>query len=142
VKIKAPCAVPCVDCPYRMDAPSGLWAEDQYDKLPDYDKDIGEGQPLAVFLCHEQNGHLCAGWVGCHGGENLISIYIEAASGGLSSEELVKTLEHKPRVPLFESGIAAAEHGKEEIEYPGERARKRADAVMAKPSPITPRKLA
>lgn len=55
--IKAPAKNPCGSCPYRRDVPSGIWSEEEYDKLPQYDLPTGD-QPPNVFLCHQQNGRL------------------------------------------------------------------------------------
>jgi hypothetical protein len=45
--------------------PSGAWVAEEYAKLPAYDRPTGE-QPAGLFLCHQQDGRACAGWV-AHG---------------------------------------------------------------------------
>lgn len=139
MKVKAPCAVPCVDCPYRKDSPSGLWSADMYDMLPLYDLTPAEGQPLKAFMCHEQNGHLCAGWIGCHGADDLIGMQMLAIQDDIDMTEYRKAQEHQPRVPLFESGKEAAEHGKRDIDNPSERTQRRVEALLNKPAPFAPR---
>ncbi|MCC9181145.1 DUF6283 family protein [Mycolicibacterium mageritense] len=68
-----PAPRPCASCPYRRDAPSGIWDASEYRKLPAYDGEA-QDQPLNLFVCHQTNGddpnaRLCGGWVACHGGE-------------------------------------------------------------------------
>lgn len=110
---------PCPSCPYRRDVPSGLWAAEEYDLLSKFDGTTAEqakAGAFAVFGCHTQDGHLCAGWVGCHDmGENL-AIRIR---GGLDLDAIHA---YRSPVPLFASGAEAAEHGKRDIAEPGPEA--------------------
>ena len=77
-KILAPAVRPCATCPYRLDAPSGLWHPSEYAKLSGYDQET-PFQPFDVFLCHQVRDALCAGWCGVHDmGENL-AVRIAAA---------------------------------------------------------------
>lgn len=120
--LNAPAPRPCESCPYRKDVPSGVWAEEEYVKLIDYDLPTGE-QPVAVFQCHQTDranpkGRLCAGWVGCHGIE-LFALRIGVSFGHIDPA----VLKYTTTVPLFESGTAAAEHGMREIGDPGYEAR-------------------
>lgn len=116
--------VPCGSCPYRRDVPSGVWSEEEYRKLPTYD-----GEPYmqilqggrAVFMCHQQDGKLCAGWVGCHGGDNLIALRLTQAMLGNEIDPSVWAYESP--VPLWDSGAEAAAHGMREIDNPGRVAR-------------------
>ena len=62
-----PARTPCATCPYRTDVPSGVWAPEEYAKLLAYDEETAY-QPLSVFLCHQVDGRVCAGWAGCHDG--------------------------------------------------------------------------
>lgn len=101
---------PCRACPYRKDVPSGVWSKEEYDKLPDYDKDTGE-QPMASFACHATPYWICAGWATCHG-DSLLALRMEAIINGKRVEIPEET------VPLFASGKEAAEHGKRDIENP------------------------
>ena len=57
--IDPPAKRPCGSCPYRRDAPSGIWSREEYEKLPEYDKPTAY-QPPQVFMCHRNAGCLCA----------------------------------------------------------------------------------
>lgn len=117
--------VPCGSCPYRRDVPSGVWAASEYAKLPPYDEpDLGSGQPLTAFLCHQRTGALCAGWVGCHDMQNSIGLRLALAAGIVSEEAYAEALDYVSPVPLFSSGAEAAEHGRREITTPSVQARK------------------
>jgi hypothetical protein len=118
----------CPSCPYRTDAPSGLWTADEYDKLLAYDGTIAEqatAGAFKVFLCHRQDGNLCAGWVGCHDmHENLaIRVYPDEL-------DYDAILTYRSPVPLFASGAEAAEHGKRDIDNPGPAARRKGDQLL------------
>ena len=119
--VSGPAPRPCASCPYRRDVPSGVWDASEYDKLPAYDRDTGE-QPMDLFLCHQTNAdspgaRLCAGWVGCHGQE-LLALRLALAMGRIDAAVMAYTTD----VPLFESGSAAAEHGKARIDEPDDLA--------------------
>jgi hypothetical protein len=116
---------PCASCPYRQNVPSGLWAEEEYDKLPAYDGETFE-QPMELFMCHQQDGTLCAGWVAYDDPTNLLALRLGAASGIV--DECV--FDYTTTVPLFPSGAAAAEHGKRDIETPGSRAERAIDKLV------------
>jgi hypothetical protein len=114
------CAVsPCATCPYRRDVPSGVWAANEYEKLPGYD-----GDPLdqliagatAPFFCHQRDGQLCAGWVGCHDMSNTVAAVVNTHRFDPSVFGYVSP------VPLFASGAEAAAHGMRDIDEPGEAA--------------------
>lgn len=50
---------PCEKCPYRRDAPIGLWAREEFERLLESDVDtLG-----VMYGCHKGNGHFCAGWL-------------------------------------------------------------------------------
>jgi hypothetical protein len=111
---------PCKSCPYRRDVPSGVWAEAEYDKLPPYDGDVPEqldADAGGLFMCHQQDGKLCAGWVGCHGARNLLAMRLSASA----IERSVWT--YRSPVPLFKSGAAASAHGKRAMRRPGPKAK-------------------
>lgn len=127
-QVRGPAPRPCESCPYRRDVPSGVWEASEYDRLPAYDRDTAQ-QPPGLFLCHQQNGRVCAGWVGCHG-DQLLGLRLAAATGAMSSADLVATLDYTSPVPLFRTGAEAAEHGKAEIRTPRPAARR----VIAKVS--------
>jgi hypothetical protein len=107
---------PCGSCPYRRDVPSGVWAESEYDKLPDYDAPTWS-QPLGLFMCHQRDGCLCAGWLACHGREllavRLARDTVDPAVHGYTTD-----------VPVFASGAEAAAHGKRGIDRPDPKAKK------------------
>lgn len=109
---------PCSSCPYRQDVPSGVWAEETYDKLVPYDAPTGD-QPGGAFACHSTPDHECHGWAVTHSNRGhayeLLALRIMEADG-----EEVRIPE--PGVPMFSSGTEAAEHGKRDIEHPSEEA--------------------
>lgn len=129
-----PAANPCGSCPYRQDVPSGIWAAEEYQKLPQFDADMPY-QPTGLFLCHQhdqgsENSRLCAGWVGCHG-DDLLALRIAYATGSMSVRELIATTSYTTSVPLFKSGAEAAAHGMRDIEAPTDAA-VRASAKISK----------
>jgi hypothetical protein len=111
---------PCATCPYRRDVPSGVWEAEEYEKLRGYDGQIIEQAAAGargVFMCHQGDGKLCAGWCGCHDMYNTLAARTHAGS----LDDSVWTYESP--VPLFASGSEAADHGEAEIEEPGAKAR-------------------
>lgn len=127
--ILGPAPRPCESCPYRRDVPSGVWAASEYDKLPDYDRETCY-QPIAVFLCHQHDGRVCAGWVGCHPADGLLSLRLAVADGRMSAGAYGAAVDYRSPVPLFRSGAAAAAHGRAEIPCPGGPARRVIAKVM------------
>jgi hypothetical protein len=121
--ISRPAPRPCESCPYRRDVPSGVWAAEEYDRLPAWDRDTAY-QPQGLFLCHQRNGRVCAGRVGCHGGDQLLGIRLAEATGAMSGSDIEATLDYSSPVPLFSSGAEAARHGKMQIPSPGPGARR------------------
>lgn len=119
--MKGPAKNPCGSCPYRQDVPSGVWAAEEYEKLPDFDKPTFD-QPPAVFACHQQDGRLCAGWVGCHDMDNNLGLRIAAACGHISHEDHQAALDYESPIPLWASGHEAAEHGLRDIAEPDPKA--------------------
>jgi hypothetical protein len=126
-----PAKNPCGSCPYRRDVPSGLWHEDEYAKLPRYDNDTA-AQPPQVFLCHQQDGRMCAGWVGCHDMSHSLGLRFAAMTGDVTPETVDAVLDYECPVPLFESGAAAAAHGRADVANPGEAARRQIDRLERK----------
>lgn len=126
-----PASRPCGSCPYRRDVPSGVWAPEEYDKLPPYDRPTGD-QPPTAFYCHQQDGRLCAGWVGCHDMQESLGLRLALAHSRLTAEEYDVALDYVSPVPLWSSGAEAAEHGKAEIITPGVAARKAIDKLQAR----------
>lgn len=126
---RGPAKRPCGSCPYRRDTPSGVWHVSEYLKLPLYDQDTGY-QPEAAFFCHQQDGHLCAGWVGTH--DTLELLALRLPFHGLSGEELDRTHEYVSPVPLFSSGIEACVHGVRNYNDPDSKAIRLADRLEKK----------
>lgn len=117
--VSPPAPRPCESCPYRQDVPSGVWAADEYAKLPAYDRPTTE-QPPGVFLCHQQNGRACGGWAGCHDMEESLALRI--ASFDLPIETLTAIRDYVSPVPLWPTGAAAASHGLADVDAPGDDA--------------------
>lgn len=113
--LKAP-PVPCGSCPYRKDVPSGIWEKHEYDKLPSYDGPTW-GQSFAVFMCHQQDGCLCGGWLACHNPRELLALRIARNIDP-------SVFRYRTKVRVFASGAAARAHGMRDIRRPGTRASK------------------
>lgn len=114
---------PCMACPYRKDVASGVWAQEEYDKLPPYDAPTAE-QPVGLFMCHATPEAVCHGWAVCHSnrhGRELLALRI-FPSGPVP----------KPKMPLFESGTAAAKHGKKDIAKPKTKAKRTQTKLLRK----------
>lgn len=125
--MNVPAPNPCVSCPYRLDVPSGVWAEEEYRKLPPYDAETGL-QPVGVFMCHQQDGRVCAGWAACHDMDENLGLRIAVADDRMTVEVATAICDYTTPVPVFESGAAAATHGLRDLEAPGDDAA----AVMRK----------
>jgi hypothetical protein len=109
--------VPCGSCPYRRDVPSGIWSRHEYDKLPAYDGPTW-GQSPALFMCHQRDGNLCAGWLACHGPQELLALRFP------NPDIDPAIYDYNTDVPVFRSGAAARAHGLREIKELGEAAQK------------------
>lgn len=137
--VAGPAPRPCESCPYRCDAPSGLWDASEYEKLVAYDSDTAY-QPPNLFLCHQNSAQddrarLCAGWVGCHG-EELLALRLAGARREMADTELRAAFEYRSPVPLFESGAAAAEHGVKNIDNPDSAALVAMDKIRSRRADI------
>lgn len=119
--IRPPAARPCGSCPYRQDVPSGIWALDEYVKLPDYDAETPY-QPPGVFMCHQQDGRACAGWVGCHDMDENLALRIAASTGAVADPDAFR--DYTTPTPLWDSGADAAAHGAKGIADPDADARR------------------
>ena len=119
---------PCATCPYRLDVPSGVWDEEEYAKLPAYDRPTGE-QPVRVFMCHQQDGKLCAGWCAVHAEESL-ALRLGVSFGKVDPS----AINYQTTVPLHPSGTAAAEHGMKDYTNPPEKAREAITKIVRKQS--------
>lgn len=113
-----PSKAPCGSCPYRTDVPSGVWDREEYEKLPGYDGSTLD-QILAgntqLFLCHQNDRHLCAGWAACHDTDHLAALRFHLVHPS--------TYGYKSPIPVFSSGKEAAEHGMRDIDNPSPEAR-------------------
>ncbi len=123
--LKPPAVNPCGSCPYRRDVAAGVWAAEEYEKLPAYDRET-PFQPIGVFLCHQQDGSVCAGWCGTHDMYEMLAMRLVASD--LDRETLDAIMEYETAVPLFDTGAEAAEHGLAGVAAPDAEAQK----VMAK----------
>ncbi len=123
--VLGPAPRPCESCPYRRDVPSGVWAAEEYEKLRAYDADTMY-QPPGLFMCHQQDGRVCAGWCGTH--DMSQSLGLRIAAHDLDEAVVLVCLDYTSPVPLFSSGNEAAEHGLTERESPGSGAQR----LMAK----------
>lgn len=105
--------------------PSGIWSADEYAKLPGYDGETGDqimNGATGLFFCHQNDGRLCAGWVGCHDMDHNAAVRFARVDPSV--------FEYESPVPLFESGMEAAIHGLEEINAPGSAARASIDKLL------------
>jgi hypothetical protein len=92
-----------------------------------YDGSIAEqamAGATAAFFCHQQDGNLCAGWVGCHDMHETLAIRLHPGV------DRVAVVGYQSPVPLFASGAEAAEHGKREINTPGAAARRKISQLV------------
>lgn len=126
-----PASRPCGSCPYRRDVPSGVWEPVEYAKLPAYDRPTGE-QPAAMFLCHQQDGRVCAGWAGCHDMDQALAMRLAGINGDMIPDEWNATLDYESPVPLFASGAEAAAHGLRDVTRPDEKACRTIDRLTRK----------
>jgi hypothetical protein len=131
--IREPASHPCGSCPYRRDVPSGVWSEEEYRKLPLWDGPTWN-QPPTVFMCHQADGRVCAGWAGCHDMSEAMGPRIAMLSGKMSEDVYNALLDYVCSVELWGSGAEACAHGMAEVFTPGEAARR----VIAKLSPRLP----
>jgi hypothetical protein len=125
---RPPASRPCHSCPYPLAAPAGVWAADEYAKLPAYDRPTSE-QPMKVFLCHQQNGRVCAGWCATHDMDHALAVRIL----WMTDPELARALvEYSTPVEVFGSGREAAKHGLAAIADPPPAACRAIDRLIAK----------
>lgn len=118
-----PAPRPCASCPYRQDVPSGVWDAAEYAKLLAYDGPTF-AQPTALFLCHQHDrsdtaARVCAGWAGCHDGDELLALRVGVASGEITVAAADAIRDYVSPVLLFASGAEAAAHGMREVHRPG-----------------------
>jgi hypothetical protein len=98
-----------------------VWAPEEYAKLPAYDGEIVEqvtAGGTAAFYCHQQDGSLCAGWLGHRDPYDLFAVRLGVGNGALDESVTVYSTD----VDLFGSGAEAAAHGRADIADPAARA--------------------
>lgn len=106
---------PCSACPYRRDVPSGVWINDEYDKLRPYDNPT-HAQPFEGFACHATPEYFCHGWAVVHSNRGhehmLLSLRVVEATQGhpVVIPDAV--------VPLFGSAAQAADYGQRDVMTP------------------------
>jgi hypothetical protein len=115
--VREPAARPCGSCPYRTDTPSGVWSAEEYEKLPRFDGQTWEQDP-SIFMCHQADGRLCAGWVGCHDMMESMGLRLALARGSITGEIADACINYTTDVELYASGAEACAAGKAEIEDP------------------------
>jgi hypothetical protein len=108
-----------------------VWARSEYSKLPQYDEDT-PSQPFGLFLCHQQDGRVCAGWAGCHDMTHSLALRLAASDGRLSAAEINAILDYESPIELFSTGAEAAAHGEAAIEIPDTRARRTIGTLVRK----------
>lgn len=121
--------VPCKTCPYRRDVPSGVWDVSEYEKLPDYDGSIMDqlaAGATGLFMCHQKDGNLCAGWLATHGTDELLAMRLH---GGEVKNEVWG---YQSPIPVFASGHEACEHGEAGIEKPDAKAKRAISRLLGK----------
>lgn len=122
-----------------------MWDFGEYEKLRGYDGDMGVQAPH-LFQCHQTDAdsavrRMCAGWVACHGGGELLAVRLALIQARISPHTFEQAQGYESPVPLFTSGVEAAEHGQRDIDQPGlgaqlaiwKVARTRSDLKMADP---------
>jgi hypothetical protein len=97
-----------------------VWAASEYRKLPAYDQPTAE-QPIGVFMCHQADQTICAGWASVHGDVDNLALRMAVSLDRDVDRQAV--LDYTSPVPLFGSGAEAARHGMAEIGDPGVPAR-------------------
>jgi hypothetical protein len=131
VSIREPAANPCGSCPLRRDAPPGLWAREEYAKLPAYDRPTGD-QPMAVFMCHQVDGRVCAGWAAVIDGGESMALRIAVAAGHISVRLFRAIVEYRTATPVHDSCTAAAEAGLAGMDDPPPVTRRHAARLVRK----------
>ncbi len=139
--LRAPAPRPCESCPYRRDVPSGVWAEEEYDKLPRYDAETPH-QPASMFQCHQHDpdsdmARVCGGWAACHG-PDLLAPRIALIEGRIDPATFQAITAYTSPVPLFATGTQAAAHGRKDIDLPGEDAENAMTKISRNRNSISP----
>lgn len=117
-------ANPCSTCPYRKDVPSGVWAREEYDKLPQWDDPMNFA---GTFLCHQADRKaICRGWAEVHGNNFNCRVAVSLAHN--ISEE-------PSRYPLYKSGAEARRAGIKALDKPSAKACAAISKIIAKRKP-------
>ena len=124
---------PCNTCPYRRSTPPGIWAPDEYAKLPAYDRRPGDVTAEgATFHCHQENATgvatVCRGWLGAH--PDSFAVRLAVAVGLLDSDDINALPDVDPT--LYASGAEACAAGLAGVEQPSASARDAAERLMRK----------
>jgi hypothetical protein len=122
-----PPKVPCGSCPYRKDVPPGIWEAVEYGKLPAYDGETWEQAAqgaFALFMCHQNDGRLCGGWLLTHPREHLLALRLHKVDPSVWT--------YGPDVEVFGSGAAAAAHGLSGIDEPPPEAARKIAGLLRK----------
>jgi hypothetical protein len=82
-----------------------------------------------LFQCHQAGAdsavrHVCAGWAGCHEGEELLALRLALRDGRIDATTYRAVVEYVSPVLLFPSGSDAAAHGEAGVDAPAEKARR------------------
>ncbi|MEV6881307.1 DUF6283 family protein [Streptomyces sp. NPDC051135] len=73
---------------------------------------------------------MCAGWAGCHEGEELLALRLAALDGSMDATTYRAVVEYVVAVPLFPSGRDAADHGEVGIDALDDTARRMINKIM------------
>lgn len=123
---------PCKTCPYRCDVPSGIWAAEEYAKLPAYDAETF-GQPPALFMCHTSQGGLCTGWLQSHANrDHRFDLLALRFARNIDHKAVSAVCLMEPLVKLFKTGAAAARHGMKAIANPSQKAKSAMAQITSK----------
>lgn len=109
---------PCASCPYRRDTPAGVWAAEEYAKLPAWDN---EQAFAGTFLCHSANiggssNTVCRGWLEVH--NRNMSVRMASFRIDWNEDNSKPT-----KIPLYLSGAIAARAGMRGVRKPGKAAK-------------------
>ncbi|MDN5666824.1 MAG: DUF6283 family protein [Renibacterium salmoninarum] len=124
---RKPRVKPCASCPYRSGVPARIWEESEYRKLPGYDEPMPL-QPQSLFLCHQGDGDVCAGWLGHRDPADLLAVRLGIASGVLDPD----CCTYATDVPLYSTGQEAAAHGMSGPPMPDPTAQSAIKKIQAK----------
>lgn len=126
-ELPRPGKAPCGTCPYRCDVPAGIWAAEEYQKLPGYDGGTIDqllNGATGLFYCHQNDGKLCAGWAACHDTDHLFALRL--------SKVHPSTYGYRSPIPVFSSGREACDHGLSGVADPSDAARRAMDKIERK----------